>query len=33
MEEVKMTTAETKLQAVEEARQNLLKAKSVLGSQ
>ena len=30
MEEVKMTTAETKLQAVEEARQNLMKAKSVL---
>ena len=25
-----MTTAETKLQAVEEARQNLMKAKSVL---
>ena len=30
MEEVKMTTAETKLQAVEEARQNFMKAKSVL---
>ena len=30
MEEVKMTTAEAKLQAVEEARQNLMKAKSVL---
>lgn len=30
MEEVRMTSAEVKLQAVEEARQNLLKAKSVL---
>ena len=30
IEEVKMTTAETKSQAVEEARQKLAKAKSVL---
>lgn len=30
MEEVRMTSAEVKMQAVEEARQNLMKAKSVL---
>lgn len=30
MEEVKMTSAEVKMQAVEEARQNLMKAKNVL---
>ena len=30
MEEVRMTSAEIKMQAVEETRQNLMKAKSVL---
>ena len=30
MEEVRMTSAEVKMQAVEEARQNLMKAKSCL---
>ena len=30
MEETKMTSAEIKMQAVEEARQNLMKAKNVL---